>query len=495
LKAEVRERLKIKGPQRNKLLKILIGAIIAFIGAQAVFTKSNAVSGEKAPLSAIVSHWASIDPFSSTETLRALKRGVDCFNAEQYASALNALPGDSEAGKTAIADYIALYRAKSLLSLDQNKEALENFRLLEKKHPNSSLIKDALAGQCQALLALKDPKAVLALFGSHKMDANAENLYYQAQALGLAGDKNRAVALYLQIYAEYPNSKYSPLAERGLLGLSPGALKGSRNYSLRFQRAENLIKANNNQGAYAILAALGRVAAPDSISSQKRNLLMAETEYRRGKPAAALAALKKITASDPAIYAKALYLEGNCYRKLDKDQNMKALRDKALKLYPLSSDTEALCHLTATYYDVNYESDKGREAYRVLLRAFPKGPHSEIALWKLSLFSYFARQYDEAALGFYKYLLAYPNPITASSAIYWMGRCYEKLGDSGKASYLYRRTQSLVHNSYYGRRAREAEARLQKANTERPVSLSGIDFKQVQSTCEGIRFQPVLMSA
>jgi hypothetical protein len=195
LKAEVHDRLKTKGQQHCRFLKILIGTIIAFIGSEAIFTKSYAIPGEKAQLSAFLRQWAQIDTFSSTETLNAFKRGVDCFNAEHYASALDALPGDSEARTTAIGDYILLYRAKSHLLLNQNKEALEDFRLLEKRHPNSSVIKDSLLGQCRALLALKDPKALLALLGSHKMDANAENLYYQAKALDLNGDKNRAVAV------------------------------------------------------------------------------------------------------------------------------------------------------------------------------------------------------------------------------------------------------------------------------------------------------------
>ena len=212
----MRERLKTKGQQCRQFFKILIGTIIAFIGSEAISTKANAIPGEKVPLAAIVRQWGHIDTFSPTETLNALRLGVDCFNAERYASALDALPGDSEAKTTAIADYIVLYRAKSHLLLNQNKEALEDFRLLEKRHPNSSLIKDSLVGQCQALLALKDPKSVLALLGSHKMDANAETIYCQAKALDLDGNKNRAVALYLQIYAEYPNSKQSPLAERGL---------------------------------------------------------------------------------------------------------------------------------------------------------------------------------------------------------------------------------------------------------------------------------------
>jgi soluble lytic murein transglycosylase len=490
LKAEVHERLKTQGRQRRQFLKILPRMAIVFIGSAAISTTSNAIPVEKAQLPAFLHQWAPIDASSPTETLRAFKRGVDCFNAEKYASALDALPGDSEARTTAIGDYILLYRAKSHLLLNQNKEALEDFRLLEKRHSNSSLFKDSLMGQCQALLALKEPYAVLTLLSSHKTETNPESLYYQAKALDIKGEKAGATALYLQIYSEFPGSKHSPLAEHGLLASSPGALKGARNYGIRLQRAENLLKASDNRGAYTVLFALGQAPAPDSMSSQKRNLLMAEVEYRLGKAAAALTTLKKVTADEPVVRARAIYLEGACSRKLAREQNMLALRDKALKFCPLSGDTEELCYLTATYYDVNYESVKSREAYGVLYRAFPKGRHAEIALWKLSLFSYFAKQYDEAALGFYKYILAYPNPLPASSAIYWMGRCYEKLGDSGKAQYLYRRTQSLANNSYYGQRAREAEISMQKSGMGGNGAVSGIDFKQVMATCDGIRFQP-----
>jgi soluble lytic murein transglycosylase len=490
----VHERSEIKSQQRRQFAIVLFGMVIAFIGSAALSTRSDATPGEKAQVSGFLRPWIPIDGFSPTETLKAFKRGVDCFNAGRFASALDVLPGDSDARTTAIGDYILLYRAKSRLLLNRNQEALEGFRLLEKKHPNSSLIKDSLIGQCQALLAIKDSKAVLALLDNHKMDANAETLFYQAKALDLEGEKNRAISLYLQIYAEYPTSKQSPLAENRLLALSPGELKNPRNYRIRLQRAENLLAANDSRSASAILTALSRVPPPDSMNSQKRNLLMAETEYRLGKAAAALATLKKVTAPDPAMQAKAIYLEGACHRKLDQERSMIASRDKALKLNPLSSDTESLCYLTATYYDVNYESAKGRDAYQILYQAFPKGPHSEIALWKLSLFSYFSGQYEEAARGFYKYLLTYSNPLPASSAIYWIGRCYEKLGDSAKAQYFYRRTQSLANHSYYGRRAREAETSLRKTAKGETIALSEMDFKQVASICDGIQLQPISVS-
>jgi hypothetical protein len=116
LKAEVHEQLKIKGRQPRRFLNILLGTMIAFICSAATSTTVKVIPGEKASLSDFWRKWVPIDTFSTSETLAAFKRGVDSFNDERYTSALDALPEDSEARKTAIADYILFYRAKSRLS-------------------------------------------------------------------------------------------------------------------------------------------------------------------------------------------------------------------------------------------------------------------------------------------------------------------------------------------------------------------------------------------
>jgi soluble lytic murein transglycosylase len=495
-KAEVHERLETQGQQRSRRLRVPLRILLALAGiiAATIAATSADTPGEKPQLPAVLRQWERADQYSSTEPLRAFKRGVDFYASERYASALDALPGTSDAKATAVGDYIVLYRAKSHFLMSQYKEALEDFRLIEKRYPNSSLGKDSLMGQCQALLGLNDGKSVLAILSSHKADKNSETLYYRARALDSEKEKSRAIELYLQIYAEYPASKHSPLAERSLVALSPGALKGVHNYALRLQRAENLLKANDLRGARTLLSALGRVAAPDSRSFQKRSLLLAEAEYRLGRTTVALSSLDKVTAADPVLHAKSIYLAGACNRKLDKEQSFLALRDKGLKLYPASGDTEELCYSAATYYDVNYNRQKSREAYSVLYQAFPNGRHAEIALWKLSLFSYLAGQYSEAAAGFWKYLRAYPNPPSAVSAMYWMGRCYEKLGDTAKAKYLYRRTRTLANESYYGRRAQEAEGSLKEIKTRENAAVSGLDFKQVTAFCDGIAIQPAMLA-
>lgn len=495
LKAEVQERLETPRRQRCPWLRVLLEIVLVYACTipAVIPTTLRSNPSEAVRLPDALLHWDLTYTSSSTEVLKAFQRGVDCYDNQRYASALEVLPDSQEAKATAVGDYILLYRAKSNLMMERNREALSDFRLLESRYPESPLAGDALVGQCQALLKLNEPKPVLALLNGRKSDGSPEILYYRARALDLAGEKDQALALYLQIHSRYPVSEFSSLSERYLLALSPGALKGKSNYGIRLLRAENLIKANEVRGARALLLALKRVPAPDPASTRKKNLLLAEAEYRLGRASAALGYLRNVTAADPALHARAIYLEGACCRRLDREKALLALRDKALKLFPLSNDTEELCFTAATYFDVNYQPAKAREAYKILYKAFPKGRYAESALWKLALFPYFDRRFGEAALGFRNYLLAYPNPLPASSAIYWMGRCFEKLGDYGKAKYAYSRAQALANDSYYGQLARKAEGYLKRLRSAESVPVSGLDFKEVVVTCDAIQLPPVLL--
>jgi len=488
----VQQKLKTSG-QDIKRLGLQWAATLLLLSLIGISAKPNRTPGDEAQLPPSLQQWDKGSSIPLKESSKSLKSGVDHYINEKYSAALEALPGEQEAKASLLGDYILFYRGKSYLVMERGQEALNSFRLLQNNFPNSSLNRDAIIGECQALLKAKDPMAALAILTKPGIDVNLEILYYEARALHEAGEKEKAIELYLQVYSNDPTTQFSPPAMRYLLKLSPGALAGGRNYGARLQRADNLLKDGNARDARVLLLGLGRVPAPDSNSSQKRNLLFGEAEYRLGKTTAALPYLRKITAADPELHAKAIYLEAVCYRKLDKEQTFLALRDKALKLYPKSPHTEELCYSVATYFDVNYDPSSARKAYQVLNDAFPKGRHAERALWKLALTSYFEKQFDQAALGFWNYLLAYPNPSSASSAMYWMGRCFDKLGDSGRAKYLYGRVQTLANNSYYGQRAREAEVSLIEQADPVTSPEPGINFNQVIQTCDSIQLPPVFI--
>jgi soluble lytic murein transglycosylase len=74
--------------------------------------------------------------------------------------------------------------------------------------------------------------------------------------------------------------------------------------------------------------------------------------------------------------------------------------------------------------------------------------------------------------------------------MYWMGRCYENLGDLAGARYLFTRAQALANQSYYGQRARESAARLKSPADSQTAFISEIDFNQVIQICNVIQHPP-----
>jgi soluble lytic murein transglycosylase len=483
--------LKVFGQQCHGWLPaLLLSAFLFLVVTPAVIRATP----ETAQLPVSLLQWNQLGTFPLTDALQTFKRGMELYFSERYAAALETLTDPQASKATALGDYVLLYRAKSELILERNRDALNDYRQLESRYPDSPLIREALLGQCQVLLALKEPKTALSILGNLQMSSNPEALFYQAKSLDMAGEKEKAAEAYLRIYSQYPTSKYSPMAEQYFTSSSPGAFKGARHYEARLRRAESLMASGDHRTARVILLALGKVAAPNKANSEKRSLLTGEVEYRLGRASSAIPYLRQVTAADPSLHAKSLYLEGVSARKLDREQDFLALRDRILKLYPRSPDAEELCYSVATHYDVNYGTAKSRAAYSVLYQAFPKGKYAERSLWKLALYPYFEKQYAEAAFGFWKYLVANPSPLSAASAMYWMGRCYQKLGDSESAKYLYGRARSLGNDSYYGQRAREAEASLERTAKSGHVFVSGIDFDQVTATCNGIQLPPAQLA-
>jgi soluble lytic murein transglycosylase len=436
---------------------------------------------------------ASLDPLIRTypvqldKALKALKQGVENYLEGQYSASLKALPDDASAKATALEDYVLLYRAKANLMLERGDEALKGYRLLQALYPDSSLSSDAAIGECLAELKLRQPGAALAALRNPKLEENADTLYYQGRALEESGERQKAMDVYLRVYCGYVNSKTASLAQKSLLALSPGALTGARNYKALLVRADNLLRAGENREAQALLLRLGKAREPDRLSSERRSLLYADAEYRLGKAAAALPYLRKITSADPALQARAIYLEGACYSRLDREESCLKMRNRALELYPKSPFTEQLLLTVASHYDVSNEIEKAQEAYRELYQRFPSGEYAERALWRLSLFSYVRRRYDEALQGFYKYLRARPDPRNAIAAIYWMGRCCQGLGDTTHASYLLGRVRTLADHSYYGRHTFEAGQAL-KISGGGSRSPGEADFAEIAKTVEGVRF-------
>lgn len=476
------------GGRRGRLKPLCLSALAVPLLAACLAPPPQGVSVDAPPPPAGIDRWDPDDERLPRALLEALKQGVDHFEAGRWAKALDTLPGPDTPGLL-VGDYALLYRAKAHFRLKQYREANQAFRALTGRHPGSPHQREAVMGQCDSLLELGDPEAVLELLDRHEGYTGPEALFSRARALELKGDKKAAAPLYLKVWSESPTSPYAEKAAGALKAISPGALTENRNYAPRLLRAEKLLAAGKNSAARVLLLALGQVSAPDSQASQKRTLLLAEADYALNRTASALVSIGKVTTADARLHARALYLEGGCRRRQGEEARFLAVRDRALRLHPASADTEELCYSVATWYDTRYEDGKSKDAYRVLLKAFPRGKHAERARWKVALHEWIDGRFEQAAAGFANYVATYPEPLAAAPALYWMGRCHEKMGDAAGARYLYGRTAVLLPNTFYGDLARD------RARTLPAAEKARADFHSFRARADRIGYAPATVAA
>jgi soluble lytic murein transglycosylase len=427
--------------------------------------------------------------------LKGLKQGVEHFLNRRYALALEVFPDEPKSGVTAVADYMLLYRAKTSLMLEKADEALRLFKFLEQRYPDSSQRSEAILGECQALLKLRRPDAVLENTAPSRIEQSPRILYFRARALEDMGKRAQAVSLYLRLFAQQVASDVSLLAAERLQQVSPGFQVRAGNYTLMLERAENLLRAGRNREARTVLLRLAQVRASEGASSELRRLLFAEAEFRLGSTATALSHLKRISSADPNVGARSLYLQAACYRRLEREDAFLAARDQALRLYPESPYTERLLHSVATYFDVNNRIDEAYGAYNLLVARFPQGEYVEFALRRSSLFAYVQQRYGEALQGYWRLLLARPETPSVCGTIYWIGRCYEKAGDRSSAAYLYDCARRLGNDSYYGQLSLQARRAIQN---DGPASFyhppSGIDSSRVREMADRLSIPRISIS-
>jgi soluble lytic murein transglycosylase len=428
------------------------------------------------------------EPYSRPveEALKGLAQGIGFYQNVQFTAALDSLPGDDAARRTALRDYFLSYRAKANLALDRGAEALSLFRQLQNDFPNSPLLSDAAYGEALAQLKLHDAESARGILANPALPRNSQTLFYQARAEEEAGETAKAVDLYLRLYTDFAGSQQSSQAQERLIYLSPKSITGTTGFGASLRRSENLLGAGMNKEAQALLAKFARVAAPDKLSADRRLVLLASAETNLGRASAVLPYLSKVGTSDPAIHARALYLIAVCQRRLKSESAFLQTRDEAIRLYPESPYTERILYSVATYFDVADRPAEARDAYRRLAESFPKGPNTERTLWKLAFYSYIDKKYEEALQGFWKCLQAYPNSRSASAPLFWMGRCCDRLGDPVTAAVFYRRAAALSNNGYYGRLAAQAGGASSKTETGRQV-VTGLDLALVAQTVSAIQ--------
>ena len=425
-------------------------------------------------------------PVLVDKALKALKHGVELEENGSHESALAALSDEAIAKNTILQDYFLLYRGRASLLSNRIAESINAFQALQARHADSPLLTEAIKGEAVARLKAGDPQSASALLANPLLQEDAEALYHRGEAFESAGDYGKALEYYVRVYTVFADSGFASKARKRILARSPGALTGSKSYPTSLSRADYLLRAKKYREARTLLLSLAKTAAPDKLSGERRRLLLAEAEFRLGKVSSSLAYLKNITNTDPELHAHALYLMGICHRNLGAEAALLKARDEALQLHPESAFAEQLLYSVATYFEAKERLLPAQEAYREILKHFPRGSYAEQSLSRIAVFSFAQKDYEASLSEFLRFLADYKDNRSAESTIYWIARCYEKLGDSAHALYLYRRAQALLNNSYYGQRALEAETALRSMAEAPNQTYTGADFNRVSQAVDAL---------
>ncbi len=417
-------------------------------------------------------------------TLESFGKGAEQYSKGRFEPALAAMPADSDAAYTAIADHILLWKSRIHVKLGHDRDALDLLRTLQTRHPDSPLLREALLDECRVLMNLDDSAGALAVLEKAGPAEGWEALQLRGQVLEAAGRRDEAIRVYLQIYADHVDADQSALAEPRLRFLSPDFQNIPENRELLLQRSKNLIRAGRNQEARTLLLKLASGKPPKSFA-ERVYLHLADAGTNLGRLSEALRYSRRVT--ETTLEAQALYLQGICFRGLKNEAAFLETRDRALKQYPRSPYTEKLLYSVATYFELQNLNAPVRAAYQALALAFPKGTYCQRALWKVAFSSYAERRYDAALGEFLQYLDADPTPDGAAASAYWMGRCCLELEEPAKARFLFERAKAIANISYYGQRAQEALAATTSPASAATGTVAGINFADVQKKLEVIR--------
>ncbi|HEY2646906.1 MAG TPA: transglycosylase SLT domain-containing protein, partial [Candidatus Acidoferrales bacterium] len=106
------------------------------------------------------------------------------------------------------------------------------------------------------------------------------------------------------------------------------------------------------------------------------------------------------------------------------------------------------------YYWVNLDRVHAAEFYRRSLNIAPDGRNAPAAEWRVAWTAYLDRK-PEAVDMLEAYVRRYPQSSYIQDALYWIGRAYERSGNTDRARYFYLAGANRFPLTYFGAKAAE----------------------------------------
>jgi soluble lytic murein transglycosylase len=390
-------------------------------------------------------------PETRAASLAQFLRGYLHHAGQNYTAAIDAFNARTISEYTSLGDYAYFLRAESQAATNLKGEALRDYGIVYTKHPDSLKAREAKLGAARMALALGDPQSAMKELREMIEAKDADALYIAAQIQEATGKTEEAIRAYRRIYFYTPATKAAVDAEAKLAALgspvkdSPGTFEELR------ARSDALYEAKQYSEA---VKTFDEMAArfPESEQVDEIQLRRGTSQLNARMPAQAVTSLARVTDSNPALKAEALFNQAEALRRSNRAGESGVIVDRLVRQY----STNRLAH--EALYDLAKDSDRqGRKSeaaarFRQLLNTFPASQYAAEAAYYTGWQAYLARNYAEAARALQQNLANYRAPENKfiGEAGFWAARAEERLGNKARALALYDVVVERYRYGYHG---------------------------------------------
>jgi len=352
-------------------------------------------------------------------------------------------------------EYVQYWQAQASLALGQSEEGLEQLQGFRRDFPDSVMTEEAATSLVQTALAIgKSENALAALDAYPNSNVKPALLLLRAQAreklAAAKGEKpSIAAADYLDLYFRFPLSDEAKTAGQRIASLQAALGEQFPGTPLQTQiaRAETFYLAKRWHDARSEYA--GLLPKLSGTYRERADLRVAECDVQSGGRQELLSA---VSLTDPELDAERIFTISQAYRSQNLEPQMLDEIDQLVKSHPQSPWVEDGLFATANYYWVNLDRDRAAEFYRRTLDLFPDGKNSQAAAWRVAWTAYLERK-PEAADMLEAYVHRFPTSSYVQDALYWLGRVYERSGNTAHARSFYQAGATRFPLTYFGEKS------------------------------------------
>jgi soluble lytic murein transglycosylase len=260
-----------------------------------------------------------------------------------------------------------------------------------------------------------------------------------------------AAADYLDLYYRFPLNDEARTAGQEIPALQSALGDSFPGVPTQTQmaRAEAFYAAKRWREASTEFASL--LPKLSGVDHQRADLRIVQCEVELGGK---LDQLSEIMLSDPELDAERIFSVAQAHRGLKLEAQLLDDVEQLAKSYPQSSWTADALFGAGNFYWVNLDRARAAEFYRRSLGVSPDGKNASTAEWRLAWTAYLDRK-PEAADMLESYVRRFPTSSYVQDALYWIGRFYERSGNTEHARNFYLAAANRFPLTYFGAKAAE----------------------------------------